>query len=179
MFGQGSTIMSHVSIRVTKTHPEAEKPFKEIDTDVAWDVTIVNRCDSRAEDIAQEVNTFSTGLVIDPPTGKYLEVIPHPTLYKAGYMFANSPIIINPGNEEELILPLFKYKDTEDIELPFRAAQIVLHSALYTVIYDGSAAPQGKASKPSRVAEEEVDFIKTTQTKRGAGKKQTKSNHMF
>jgi len=163
-------------IKVSKLHPDAELISKETENDAGWDLTIVSRCDSRAEDVSQDVNTFSTGLVIKPPPHYHLEVIPHPSLYKTGYMLAGSPIIINPHNEEELILPLFKYREAEDLELPFKAALVVLRLTEYAVVAH-DAVPTIRRQRATRMEEEEIEFVSAP--KKNAKGRQTKTNHMF
>lgn len=165
-------------IRATKNHPEAEIPFKENEADACWDITVVGRCDSRAEDINQEVNTFMTGLVIKPPPHYHLEVLPHPSLYKAGYMLAGAPLVINSDDEGELILPLYKFRDTEDLELPFRAGLLVLRLTEYAVIATEPTSVRRQAARAPQF-DEDLEFAQAPQPKRGGGKKQPKTNHMF
>lgn len=166
-------------IKAVKLHPEAELPFKENEADVGWDITVVARCDSRAEDTYQDVNTFSTGLVIKPPPGHHLEVIPNPSLWKTGYMFASSLIIINTDDEGELVIPLLKYKESEDLELPFRAAMLVLRPTEYAVVAAEAGAKGGRQTRPSQIEEEQIEFVAPPPTKKAGGRGKAKTNHMF
>jgi hypothetical protein len=119
------------TINYTKLKPTAEEPYKETYKNVGYDITIVERCDNRTEDVTGDVNTFATGIVFTPPKHYHLEVMQHPSLWKTGYMFPGGPFILEPDSEEELLIPLYKFKEAEDIELPFRAAILVLRETEY------------------------------------------------
>lgn len=103
----------------------AELPYKLQPSDVAYTVTLISRADNRSEDDTGDVNLFHTGVVITPPSDHYAEIIASPSLWRHGYNMP-APIIVNPGNKSELIIPLFKFKDSEDIELPFQAVQMIV-----------------------------------------------------
>ena len=119
---------------VTKSHGDAEVPFKENDSDVGWQLTLIRRCDNRVEDVERDVNTFTTGLKISPPKNYHLEVIEHPNLRGTGYTMIGVPLIINPDCQEELVISLFKFKEGEDLPLPFIAASLVLRQTEYASI---------------------------------------------
>jgi hypothetical protein len=118
---------SKVYVKVVLLHPQAETPSKE-EGDVGWTVTLVGRTENRAEDDFSEMNGFSTGLKLSPPEGHYLEVIALPALYKHGYNLASGSIIIGPSNKDELIVPLMKFRECNDLELPIQAVQVVVKS---------------------------------------------------
>lgn len=155
-------------LHVKKIHPTAEELTKS-SQDIAYEITIVGRDENRVEDIQGEVNVFTTGLVITAPKNSHIEILEHPQLYKAGYTLQGGVRLYNQASDGELLIPLFKFKDTEDIELPFRAALLVLRqSELTHVNYTGS----------SKNADDEDD----TQTKKktsSSKKKGGKTNHMF
>lgn len=156
-------------IEVSRIHPNGEIPFKESEWDAGWELTAVSRCENRAEDVHQDVNTFSTGIIITPPKHYHIEIFAHPALYKAGYMLVGTPLVINPGNHEELILPLFKFREGEDLELPFRAALLILRETEYAVIgNDGT-----KRQRP----DDEPEFIRPSS--RPVPVKKGKGNHFF
>lgn len=118
-------------IQVQKLHPKAEFPYKENTSDAGYDVTLVNRCENRAEDDTGEVNNFGTGIALSPPSGYYFEMVARSSLHKSGYMLATGTSIIDPGYTGELIVPLYKYKEAGDLELPFRAVQLILRPIVY------------------------------------------------
>lgn len=121
-------------ISYAKLKPTAEDPKKDFTKNVTYDVAIIERSENRTEDVINGVNVFGTGLVLNAPKHYHLEVIAHPSLYKTGYMFASTPIVIDPDNTEELVLPLFKFAETEDIELPFIAASLILRETEYCTL---------------------------------------------
>lgn len=122
-------------ISVMKMHPDAEPPSKENESDVCWDVTVVGRVDNRVDDTFGDINAFTTGLVLKAPKHCHLEIVEHPNLHTTGYSLAGSPIILNPGDDEEITIPLYKFRETADLELPYRAVRIVLRETQYTTLY--------------------------------------------
>jgi hypothetical protein len=118
-------------IQVTRLDPNAEVPSKETLSDVYHDISVVKREDNRVDDVQNDANTFGTGLRIQPPRDYHIEIFEHPELYKAGYSLVGGVRFINPTDEGELILPLMKFKEGEDIELPFKVAVMVLRETQY------------------------------------------------
>lgn len=158
--------VSQRPIAVVHKIPDAETPFTDHITDPGYNLTIVQRCDNRTEDMCNDVNTFSIGMVITPPINYHVEIIPHPQLYKAGYMLLG-PLIIPPGNEEEVILPLYKFKDVSDLELPFVAGIMIVRETEYCSLHiDG-----GKNSKKEEIKPDKI----VSKGKAGKGR----GNHMF
>nr|QBK85678.1 MAG: uncharacterized protein LCMAC101_02730 [Marseillevirus LCMAC101] len=117
--------MNQVYIKAIPLHPQAEIPVRE-NEEVGWTITLIGRTDNRAEDDFGEMNGFCTGLQFCPPTGYYLEVIALPDLYKHGYNLASGAIVIGPGNKDELIIPLMKFRECNDLELPIQAVQVLV-----------------------------------------------------
>lgn len=118
-----------IYVKVVPLHPQAEVPSRE-DGEVGWVVTLVGRTENRAEDDFGDVNGFCTGLQLCPPEGHYLEVVALPALYKHGYNLVSGPIIISSNNKDELIVPLLKFRETNDLELPIQAVQIVVRETV-------------------------------------------------
>ena len=118
------------SIAVTKLNPKAEIPFKEGVNDPFYQLTVIDRCDNRAEDTYADVNSFTTGIKIQPPNMHYhIEISAHPDLHRAGYMMVNSPLCIQWENDQEIVLELYKYKQVDDLELPFKAAIMLVRQS--------------------------------------------------
>lgn len=113
-------------VYVRKTHPNAEIPVKVERGDVGYSVTLTGRADSRTEDDVNDVGIFNTGIELEVPEGHYVEIVAVNTLYRHGYMLASGTTIVGPGKHGELLIPLFKFKDSEDIELPFRGVQMIM-----------------------------------------------------
>ena len=121
------------NILVQKTHPQAEFPTKERSCHVGWEVTLISRTENRAEDETNEINDFGTGIHISPPKGYFLELVACRSLHRHGYMLPG-PLIIEPGNRGELIVPLFKFRETDDLSLPFGAVRLLTRPAIYSHI---------------------------------------------
>lgn len=126
--------------------PEASFPSKEEGKggDVGYGVSLVQRSENRSEDTTHEVNNFRTGITLSPPRGYYIEMIATSSLHKHGYFLATGTSIINPGNTGELIVPLYKFKEVSDIELPFRAVQIIVKPAVYSYISSVKNLPSSR-----------------------------------
>jgi hypothetical protein len=131
-------------------------------------LTLVRRCDNRTEDLASEINTFNLGLIMKPQLGYHLEIISHPQLLKAGYMVAG-PVVVSHDNEADLELPLLKFKDGPDLELPFTGAQLIIRETQYNILdNEGASATQKNIARP------EKDVKAKVPSGRGGGK-----NHFF
>jgi dUTPase len=133
-------------------HPHANVPVKTFDESIGYDVELVERCDGRTEDMVNDVTLFDTGLVIKPPEGYYFEMVARRSLYKEGYMMANGVEIIDPCYRGNVIVALYKFKDGDDIKLPFGAVQLIPRRAEY--IYVGQSDEQ--------LAEEAANFDEPT-----------------
>lgn len=170
--------VGNMPVNVSVIHPDAEIPFKEeSESHAALDIIVIGRCENRAEDTYGDVNTFSTGLVITPPQHYHVEVIAHPSLWKTGYMLTGTTII-NVDNQEELILCLYKFKEGEDLETPFKAAQMILRLTEHAPI--ASVKLENKNHrKPSRMPIfDEEEHVRPLSNKSG-GNSHQKRNHLF
>lgn len=118
-----------IYVKVVQLHPQAEVPTKN-EGDVGWVITLVGRTENRAEDDFGEMNGFGTGLQLCPPDGYYLEVMALPSLYKHGYNLASGSIVIGPNNKDELVIPLMKFREANDLELPIQAIQVIVRPSV-------------------------------------------------
>ena len=118
-----------IYVKVVQLHPQAEVPVND-EGDVGWVITLVGRTENRAEDDFGEMNGFSTGLQLCPPEGYYLEVVALPSLYKHGYNLASGAIVIGPNNKDELVIPLMKFRESNDLELPIQAVQVIVRASV-------------------------------------------------
>lgn len=132
-------------LMVHKKHPDASDLMKQNETDVGYNLTIIGRENNRVDDTVGEVNTFTTGLYIKPPKGFHIEIIATDTLNSTGYLLSPSPYIINPSNEDDIIIPLYKYSDKPDLELPLSGClQVVLRETQYVHIMDVKSEKHNK-----------------------------------
>ncbi len=158
-------------VKLCKRHPNAEQITQESLTCADYSLTVVGRDGNRVEDVYGDVNVFTTGVSLDVPINFHAEIIEHPQLYKAGYMLVGGPRIINFGDNSEILIPLYKFKETEDLELPFRAVTVVFRPTVYfSVIFDGVQEDEDSSER-----EEEKPKKKVI----SKGKTRTKKNHMF
>lgn len=187
MNSSGRNVSSLISRNVTfkKLQPSSEYPYLDIPGSVAYNVTLIARTDSRSEDNHMEVNNFHTGLVVSSlPDDSYLEIIPHPSLYKSGYMLPG-PVIVDNSYKGEIIIPLYKYKDVECLELPFPAVQFVVKSIIPVFISAEEVKPTkgefGYDQLPTVIYQADLrgePSYRGTKNTRG-GKSGRGGNHMF
>lgn len=113
-------------LRYQKMVPDAEDPYKERPSDAGWDLTLISRTDQRSEDDIGEVNMYDTGLRMAPPEGYHIELYARSSLQKLGYMLGNNVGIIDPEYRGNILVGLYKFKEADDLELPFRGVQMIL-----------------------------------------------------
>lgn len=158
-------------LKIFKLHPNAEDITTEGSTNPTFELSIIGRDEARVEDLYGDVNVFTTGISITTPKNFHAEIIEHPQLYKTGYSLVGAPRVVFPGDGGEILLPLYKFKEAEDLELPFRAAIVVLRPSLYFTLTLGTGRDQDDYE------EEDVKPKKKGLVAR-KGRSQ-KNNHMF
>ena len=134
-------------INCIKTDSNAVLPSKAHDSDIGWDLIAIKEHKLINEDIIM----YDTGIVVIPPKGYYLEILPRSSISKTGWMLANSVGTIDPDYRGNLYIVLTRViKSMPKIELPFCKCQLVLR----------------KIEKASliEVTEQEIDI-----TERGSG----------
>lgn len=108
-------------IRWTPVHPEAKAPFKQRITDSGYDLTLLYEKKRWGSTVL-----YGTGLVVEPPFGWYLDVVPRSSIIKTGYLLANSVGVIDRGYRGEILVPLVKLDPTvPELELPARVVQMI------------------------------------------------------
>lgn len=127
-----------------RINPSAEQPKKENLDDITEKISVVSRTDNRAEDDYGKINSFGTGLVINPQEGFYVEIIPSKDLGRYGYLMTANQII-SFGNDQELIVDFYKFLDQDDLELPFQALEMIVKKEEKHFVSDS-----GSKSRPSQ-----------------------------
>ena len=97
-------------------------PNKIRGSDVGFDVTLIR-------EIKRDGNMimYGSNVCVQPPLGYYTELVPRSSIYKSGYIQANSVGIIDSNYTGELCTVLCKINpDKPDIQLPFRYGQLIL-----------------------------------------------------
>ncbi|RUM44872.1 MAG: dUTP pyrophosphatase [Desulfurobacterium sp.] len=96
-------------------------PFKKRVSDSGWDLHLVKL-------IKKEGNLyfFDTGVRVSPPPGFYFDLVPRSSIYKSGFILANSVGIIDMTYRGTIKVPLVKLDpEKPDPELPWRAVQLI------------------------------------------------------
>ena len=162
-------------VNTQKLHPNAEPLSRDAETHASYELTIVGRDENRVEDLQGDVNVFTTGLSLNIPPNFHAEIVEHPQLYKTGYMMVGGPRIVHPKDDSEILIPLYKYKEAEDLELPFRAAQIIFRPTVYLNVVMSTSNEQHY--------DEDEDEDDVPKKKKGSstrrGKTVKKNHHMF
>jgi deoxyuridine 5'-triphosphate nucleotidohydrolase len=136
-------------LKVFKTDTNAVLPSKQRESDVGYDLTIINE----SKKMNAKTTLYDTGLKLDIPNGYYVEIVPRSSLSKSGYMLANSVGIIDQSYRGNLYVALTKIDEaSEDIQLPFRCCQMILKKQFYC-----------------RLAESQKDFEVTDRNEGGFG----------
>lgn len=126
-------------IRWTAVHPDARPPFKQRITDSGYDLTLLYEKKRVGACVL-----YGTGLVIKPPYGWYLDVVPRSSIIKSGYLLANNVGVIDRGYRGEILVPLIKVDpEAPDLELPAQVMQMVprpiVHLGLERIEASGSS----------------------------------------
>lgn len=149
-----------------KLNPQAKEPVQDKPTNVGYDLTLIGRTENRVDDTYGDVNYFNTGLSVVPPDGYYFELLGRENLLRAGYIL-QGPIIIDPEDRNEVLVPLYKYKEVDDCELPILGARLVLRQAEYFHLTQA----QTKKSTKREVVEDEEDRPLNVKPKKGTTQK--------
>lgn len=135
-----------ITIGIAKLTPIAVFPRKPKDNSPYYSLAIVGRTDGRPEDTAHRVENFSTNLAFSIPADYYVEITASEHLQVQGYFLAQGTITLGPGDTEELIIPLYKYAETQDLELPSEILQFVVkkQTPAYCSLLKGIPAPSAR-----------------------------------
>ena len=92
---------SKLILKVKKNNPDAIIPTKANITDSGWDLTIIKIFEKN-----NQVFLGDTGLNIEPPAGFYTQIVPRSSIYKSGFIQANSIGIIDSDYRGNLMVAL-------------------------------------------------------------------------
>ena len=112
------------TLRYVLNDPDAVGLTRRDESDVGAIVTIIGRTDEREEDEVGAINNFETGITVAAAPGHCCVIYPTPELEQHGYTILGAQYI-ETEEHEPLVLRLYKFKDLDDLELPFEAAVIV------------------------------------------------------
>ena len=119
------TVFQKFPVRWQALRPGIPEPIKRLESDAGWEICLVGRTGNRLDDEVNAVNLYDTGIRCAPPPGFYLELIATQELYKHGYCLPSGGVHYQPEDWEEIVVPLVKMSDGDDIETPFNGIRIV------------------------------------------------------
>lgn len=123
-----------------KASPDAVAPFKLRPSDAGYDLTLIKQVKKSGS-----IQMYDTGIKVSPPVGYYTEIVPRSSLYKEGYMLANSVGVIDSSYTGNVMAVLFKFDDTKpDLQVPFRGVQLIMRPLFH---YD---CEEGKVDETER-----------------------------
>jgi len=151
-------------ILYSSNSPDAMVPKRVFESDATFPISIIARTKKRLEDVFQDVNEFTAEFSLAPPPGYFIEIVATQYLCTKGYMLAHTPFI-NPKDESSIIkVLLFKYKDVEDLQLPF---PIGLVGKLCCANYSRISKRVRGVDEGDETRMDSIEAPKPTQHKRG------------
>lgn len=122
-FNAAADAMVPEPIKVFRADEGAVIPTKAHPDDIGFDLTII-RHEKR---ISDKIDMYDTGLVVKPPKGYYIEVVPRSSFGKSGFVLANSIGIIDPQYRGTLKVLVVRVDESAPVfQLPYRGFQLVL-----------------------------------------------------
>jgi dUTP pyrophosphatase len=118
-------------ITIIKTNDKAVIPTRAHPTDIGLDLVAIHLDKLVDNGTTNPVYLYDTGLVVEPPNGYYIEIVPRSSIIKTGWMLANNIGIIDPSYRGNLYIALVKvHEGAQPIELPFCKAQMILRACV-------------------------------------------------
>jgi dUTP pyrophosphatase len=119
------------TLRFIKTDICAVTPTRAHPTDIGYDLSAI----SVWKVLSDQTIIFDTGIAVQPPIGKYIEILPRSSITKTGMMLANSVGTIDPDYLGSLKIAVRLVDPELGIpDLPFCKFQLVMRTAdLYEV----------------------------------------------
>lgn len=123
--------MSNNILKFIRTDSRAVIPTRAYPTDIGYDLTAIDVF----KVLSDNTIIYETGIAVQAPEGKYIEILPRSSITKTGYMLANSVGVIDPSYTGSLKIAVRKIDNSfPDFELPFCKFQIVMRTAeLYDI----------------------------------------------
>ncbi|WP_456435821.1 dUTP diphosphatase [Thermovibrio ammonificans] len=96
-------------------------PYKKRVSDSGFDLHLIRLVEKRGN-----LYFFDTGVRVSPPPGYYFDLVPRSSIFKSGFMLANSVGIIDMTYRGTVKVPLVKVDpEAPEPELPWRAVQLI------------------------------------------------------
>jgi dUTP pyrophosphatase len=142
-----------------KKSKDAVVPERAGPNEIGFDLTLIRK----VKDIDDYTVMYDTDIVIKPPDGFYVEIVPRSSIVKSGWFMANSIGVIDPTYRDTLKVVLKRMdKSQKEVELPSRLCQLILRP-VYRIV---------KVDEKTKVKSEEmivVDSLDETERKGGFG----------
>lgn len=117
-----SNLSNHTKLfKFYKKLPNAYAPCKNRITDSGFDLYIVEKISQK-----KNVYMYDTGIIVQPTSGIYFDLVPRSSIIKTGYMLANSVGIIDQTFRGSIKVALIKIDpDAEELPLPLKIVQLI------------------------------------------------------
>jgi len=160
-----SVCAGHIGVNYITPLAESSPLIKSED-DTCYIITLTERTDARTEDSVGECQDFHTGIKFTSfPPGYHAELFAKSDLENQGYSML-SHRIISSNDTDEIIISLFKFKEGDDLELPFPAVNILIRKTEFVRFESIKNRGQPRISSislaPSKYEEEEKHHRKPT-----------------
>lgn len=114
--------------KFVKTHKDAITPHKHRVSDEGYDMHLI----SIDKQVDKCTTLYNTHIKVVPPSGWHVEILPRSSLIKSGYVLGNSVGLIDENYRGDIKIALTKVNpEARDIELPFKAVQMVLRKSIH------------------------------------------------
>lgn len=113
------------TLQIVRTTKDAVLPTKAGPDEIGYDLTLT-RIHRRLDDYTI---MYDTDIIVKPPNGFYVEVVPRSSIVKTGWFMANSIGIIDPTYRDTIKVVLKRVDLTSpEIELPRKLCQLILRN---------------------------------------------------
>ncbi len=108
-----------------------------------YDLPLLEKTDGRVEDLCNSINRYKCGIFPDPPVGFHWELVASDQLLDMGYCILGT-YIVDHTNKDEIVVPLYKFKDEADLVIPTTGVKLVLRESYTAKLIYTSGTPQGE-----------------------------------
>jgi dUTP pyrophosphatase len=146
-----------------KKSKDAVTPERAGPNEIGFDLTLIRK----VKEIDDFTIMYDTDIVIKPPDGFYVEIVPRSSIVKSGWFMANGIGIIDPTYRDTLKVVLKRVDKLQpEVPLPSRLCQLILRP-VYRIV---------KVDEKTKIRSEElmiVDSLDETERKGGFGSTDT------
>lgn len=123
--------LSMLKMEYKKADPDAKDlRFTNI-SNAGIDISVIKLLPQKPNE-PKNVYMYDTGIIIKPPFGYYFELFPRSSIYKTGYILANSVGVVDASYRGTVRITLIKTDpNMPDLPLPYSMGQLVLKKQHY------------------------------------------------